>query len=325
MDRLDAMQVLLAVVDEGSLSAGSRRLRAPLPSVSRKVAELERHLGTRLLIRTSRSIQLTDAGREYVDAARGIITQLEDAERRASGEYDQPRGELSITMPIEFGRVVGVPIATAFLDEHPEITLNVLSTDRAVQLLEEQVDIAIRMGNLADSSLYAIKVGDVAIVTVASPAYLENRGEPLRPQDLPQHDAAVFGQIEQIWANFGSDEDRDDKSVQPRQRVRVNTAGALVAAALNGAGLARLLSFQVAEHLRDGALVRVLPDYSPTTLPVHLVYAKQGLMPLKVRAFLDFAAPRLREKLQAYRDMCQRSSATRTVADKPGRSLAASG
>jgi len=323
MDKLDAMQVLLAVVDSGSLSAGSRKLNAALPSVSRKVAELERHLGTRLLIRTSRNIQLTDAGREYVDAARAIITQIEDAERRAGGEYDCPRGELSITMPIEFGRVVGMPICAAFLAEHPQINLNIIATDRALQLLEEQVDIAIRMGNLADSSLVAIKVGDVGLVTVASPAYLERCGEPEHPEDLLNHDAAVFGQLEQIWANYGSDGERYD--VQPRQRVRVNTASASVAVALNGAALARTLVSQVAEYLQSGALVRVMRDYSAPSIPVHLVYAKQGLMPLKVRAFLDFAAPRLRQKLQEYKDMCQRSTATLTVADKPGRSLAASG
>jgi len=323
MDKLDAMQVLLAVVDSGSLSAGSRKLNAALPSVSRKVAELERHLGTRLLIRTSRNIQLTDAGREYVEAARAIITQIDDAERRACGEYDCPRGELSITMPIEFGRVVGMPICAAFLAEHPQINLNIIATDRALQLLEEQVDIAIRMGNLADSSLVAIKVGDVGLVTVASPAYLERCGEPEHPEDLLNHDAAVFGQLEQIWANYGSDGERYD--VQPRQRVRVNTASASVAVALNGAALARTLVSQVAEYLQSGALVRVMRDYSAPSIPVHLVYAKQGLMPLKVRAFLDFAAPRLRQKLQEYKDMCQRSTATLTVADKPGRSLAASG
>ena len=323
MDKLDAMQVLLAVVDSGSLSAGSRKLNAALPSVSRKVAELERHLGTRLLIRTSRNIQLTDAGREYVEAARAIITQIDDAERRAGGEYDCPRGELSITMPIEFGRVVGMPICAAFLAEHPQINLNIIATDRALQLLEEQVDIAIRMGNLADSSLVAIKVGDVGLVTVASPAYLERCGEPEHPEDLLNHDAAVFGQLEQIWANYGSDGERYD--VHPRQRVRVNTASASVAVALNGAALARTLVSQVAEYLQSGALVRVMRDYSAPSIPVHLVYAKQGLMPLKVRAFLDFAAPRLRQKLQEYKDMCQRSTATLTVADKPGRSLAASG
>jgi DNA-binding transcriptional LysR family regulator len=323
MDRLDAMQVLLAVVDAGSLSAGSRKLNAPLPSVSRKVAELERHLGTRLLIRTSRNIQLTDAGREYVDAARTIISQLDDAERRASGEYNCPRGELSVTMPIEFGRVVGMAICAAFLDEHPEINLNMIATDRAVQLLDEQIDVAIRMGNLADSSLMALKVGDVGLVTVASPAYIERCGEPMHPEDLVNHDAAVFGQMEQIWANYGADGERFD--IHPRARVRVNTAGASVAAALNGVGLARTLVSQVAEYLQSGELVRVLANYSAPSIPVHLVYAKQGMMPLKVRAFLDFAAPRLRQKLQEYQEMCQRSSSTRTVADKPGRSRAANG
>lgn len=323
MDRLDAMQVLLAVVDAGSLSAGSRKLNAPLPSVSRKVAELERHLGARLLIRTSRKIQLTDAGREYVEAARTILAQLDNAERRASGEYDEPRGELSITMPIEFARIVGVSIAAAFLDEHPEITLNVIATDRAVQLLEEQVDIAIRMGNLADSSLYAIKVGEVSVLTVASPAYLKRHGEPEHPDDLPNHDAAVFGPLEQIWENYGSDGQRFD--VHPRTRVRVNTASAAVAAALSGVGITRLLCFQVADHLRSGALVRVLRDYQAPMLQVHLVYAKQGLMPLKVRAFLDFAAPLLRQKLQMYQKLSQDPTSTRTVADRPGRSLATSG
>jgi len=323
MDRLDAMQVLLAVVDSGSLSAGSRKLNAPLPSVSRKVAELERHLGTRLLIRTSRNIQLTDAGREYVQAARAILSDIDDAERRASGEYDCPRGELSITMPIEFGRVVGTPICAAFLAEHPEITLNIIATDRPVQLLEEQVDVAIRMGNLADSSLVAIKVGDVGLVTVASPTYLERCGEPKHPEDLASHDAVIFGQLEQIWANYGSDGERYE--VHPRQRVKVNTASASVAVALSGAALARTLTFQVAEYLKSGALVRVLRGYSAPSIPVHLVYAKQGMMPLKVRAFLDFVAPRLRQKLKEYQEMCERSSSTRTVADSPGRSLAANG
>ena len=153
MDRFDAMQVLLAVVDAGSLSAGSRKLNAPLPSVSRKVAELERHLGTRLLVRTSRNIQLTDAGRDYVEAARQIMAQIEDAELRASGEYETPRGVLTITMPISFGHDHILPLAYDFLADHPEITLNVLCLDRAVSLVDEHVDVGIRLGELGDSSL----------------------------------------------------------------------------------------------------------------------------------------------------------------------------
>src|SRR5215475_8710528 len=151
MDRLDAMTVLLAVVDEGSLSAGSRKLRAPLPSVSRKVAELERHLGTRLLIRTSRNIQLTDAGRDYIDAIRQIMAQVSDAESRAAGEYEIPRGELRITMPDEFGPRIALPLAYQFLREHPEITLDVITTNSVLDLAEERIDVGLRIGSLPES------------------------------------------------------------------------------------------------------------------------------------------------------------------------------
>lgn len=319
MDRLDAMQVLLAVVDAGSLSAASRKLNVSLPSISRKVADLERHLGTRLLIRTTRNIQLTDAGCDYVEEARAIISRLHEAESRASGEYDRPRGNLSITMPLEFGRIVGIPILAEFLDEYPEITASVIATDRAVQLLDEQVDVAIRVGNLADSSFHATKVGEIVLMTVASPRYLSRNGEPKHPAELLHHDAIIFGPIEQVWVNYSSEGERFD--IHPRQRARVNTGNSAVAAAVCGIGLTRALNFQVAEHLVSGALIAVLGDYSSRTLPVHLVYAKQGLMPLKVRAFLDFAGPRLRQKLQSFHDLSQRSTATRTVADKLGRSV----
>src|SRR5262245_53941298 len=195
MDRLDAMQVLLAVVDAGSISAGSRKLNAPLPSVSRKVAELERLLGTRLLIRTSRNIQLTDAGRDYVEAARQIVAQIKEAELRASGEYEVPRGELRITVTTAFGYKIALPLAYEFLRAHPEITLNVLSTNRNVDLTEEHIDLGIRIGNLADSSLVAAKLGMIRVVTCASPEYLENRGLPLTPDELNSHDTVQFGSL----------------------------------------------------------------------------------------------------------------------------------
>src|SRR4051812_13425299 len=193
MDRLDAMQVLLAVVDAGSLSAGSRKLNAPLPSVSRKVAELERHLGTRLLIRTSRNIQLTDAGRDYIDAARQIMTQIKEAELRASGEYETPRGELRITVPDEFGHRVVLPPAYEFLCEHPEITLDIVTSNSFVDLVEQQIDLGVRIGSLPDSSLYAVNVGVVRIMTCASPRYLERKGIPKTPDDLAAHDAIQLG------------------------------------------------------------------------------------------------------------------------------------
>lgn len=301
MDRLDAMQVLLAVVDAGSLSAGSRALKAPLPSVSRKVAELERHLGTRLLIRTSRNIQLTDAGRDYVDAARQIIGQLKDAELRASGEYDRPRGELTITAMIEFGRLVVMPLAAEFLAEHPEITLNLLAVDRLVQLVDERVDIGVRLGVLADSSLYAVKVGEVSFVTCASPAYLERKGRPASPDDLAGHDAVNFQALTDAWTYT---RDGETLEAQPNIRLQANTASAVLAAAVAGVGLARLPNFQVAEEVRSGALVPILGDYGGRMTPVHLVYVRQGLLPLKVRAFLDWMTPRLRERLKELAETC---------------------
>ena len=296
MDRLDAMQGLLAVVDAGSLSAGSRKLGAPLPSVSRKVADLERHLGTRLLIRTSRNVQLTDAGRDYVDAARQIVAQIEEAEHRASGEYDAPRGALTITVPLAFGRQRVLPLAYEFLCEHPEITLNVLSADRVVNLIEEHVDVGVRLGELVDTSLYAVKVGDFRLVTCASPAYLARNGRPARPEDLADHDAAVFtGFGETGWLY-----ECGDRRIQatPRVRVTTNTSTGAVGAAARGIGIARAPSYQALNELRTGVLVSILDEYENRTFPVHLIYVRQGLLPLKVRAFLDWMTPRLRKELR---------------------------
>ncbi|PHR97554.1 MAG: LysR family transcriptional regulator [Leeuwenhoekiella sp.] len=291
MDRLDAMRVILAVVDAGSLSAGSRKLNAPLPSVSRKVADLERYLGTNLLVRTSRKVQLTDAGRDYVDAARRIIADLDEAERRASGEYLTARGELTVTMPIEFGARHVMPIAVAFIDEHPEITLNIVTSDRMVDLVEDHIDVAIRLGALTDSGLYAVKAGEFRLLTCASPAYLERRGIPQHPRELPGHDGVSFGPKPMFWTFHV---DGEDVVIAPRPRVTVNNAASNVTAAVSGAGIARVFDYQLADELRSEALVPILGSYNGDPRPVHIVYPRQGLLPLKVRAFIDWAAPRLR-------------------------------
>ena len=296
MDRLDAMKVLVAVVDAGSLSAASRTMNAPLPSISRKVAELERHLSTRLIIRTSRNVQLTDAGRDYVEAAREILARLNDAESRAAGEYDQPRGEIAIAMPIEFARFVVQPVVASFLDDHPGISLNITFVDRVVQLAEEHVDIAIQVGDLEDSSLSAIKLGEVTLVTCASPAYLERHGRPLHPDDLTNHHAIFFKRLGGTPWYYESKGQRFD--AKPRFRMQVDTATGIIAAALHGAGVARALSYQVRDYLTSGELVHLLEDYSTAIIPVHMLCLKQGLMPLKVRAFLDWATPVLRQRLR---------------------------
>ena len=291
MDRLDAMRVILAVVDAGSLSAGSRKLNAPLPSVSRKVAELERHLGTNLLVRTSRNIQLTDAGRDYVEAARRIIADLDEAERRASGEYNTPRGELTVTMPIEFGARHVMPIALSFMAEYPEVTLNLIASDRRTHMVDEHIDVAIRLGHLADSALSAVKTGDFRLITCASPDYLERHGTPTDPRELSAHDGILFGTRQMFWTYRI---DGEEMICAPRTRIAVNSAAGNLAAALVGVGIARLFDYQLSGQLQSGALVRVLHDGDSEPRPVHIVYPRQGLLPLKVRAFIDWATPRLR-------------------------------
>jgi DNA-binding transcriptional LysR family regulator len=297
MDRFDAMRVLLAVVEAGSLSAGSRRLNAPLPSVSRKVADLERHLGANLIIRTNRNLQLTDAGRDYVEAARKIMADLEEAERRASGEYQAPRGTLTITMPVEFGSRYVLPIALGFMDRHPDVTVNLLSLDRSVHLVNEQVDIAIRLGELADSSLYAVKAGEFRLLTCASPAYLERHGVPRHPTDLPNHHGIMFNNRSFFWS-FNVDGEQIE--AVPRGRIEVNTAANCVAAALAGVGIARLFDYQIPQELSSGALVPILKDYGSEPRPIHMIYSRQGLLALKVRAFIDWALPRLRAASSSY-------------------------
>lgn len=292
MDRLDAMRVLLAVVDEGSLSAGSRKLRIPLPSVSRKVAELERHLGTQLLIRTSRNVQPTDAGRDYIDAARQIVEQLQDAELRASGEYEIPRGELRITATIEVARRILVPIASQFLREYPEISLDVFSTNRIVDLKEERIDVAVRFGSLPSSSLFGTNVGSVRTVTCASPDYLKRRGKPTTLDDLAGHDVIQLFNLR--WTQA------DGSPMPPHlwsTRVYANDASVATAMAVNGVGITQAPDFMIADELESGTLVEMLADYAPEPVPAHLIYVKQGLLPLKVRAFIDWMAPKLRAKL----------------------------
>ena len=296
MDRLDAIHVLMVVADEGSLSAGARKLGTPLATVSRKVSELERHLGTQLLIRTSRRIALTEAGSAFVAAGRIILERMEEAERAAGGEYSEPRGELSITAPTVFGRRHVLPLAVDFLAAHPRINLRVALIDRHVSLAEEHLDVGVRIGHLEDSTLMATRVGEVRRVICASPAYLAANGMPSRPEDLVDHDGISFRNfnVSPEWRYRG---DNPALAVQPRTRVAVNTTEAAIDVAVAGAGIARVLSYQVVDELRAGILVTLLESFAPDPIPVHLVYAGQGLLPVKARAFLNWIAPRLRDCL----------------------------
>jgi DNA-binding transcriptional LysR family regulator len=296
MDRFEAMAVLLAVVEAGSLSAGARRLRTPLATVSRKVGDLERHLGVRLVLRTSRGLTLTDEGRAFVAASRRILDDLGAAERQAAGDGGALRGGLHVTAPIAFGEHHLLPIALAFLQDHPEIDLRLTLADRQISLADEHVDVALRIGHLADSALIATRVGTVRRVICASPAYLARRGVPGRPDDLATHDGISF----QGFATAPEWRYRGDSAafaVDPRPKLSVNTTAAAVRAALSGVGIVRMLSYQVADALTSGALQEVLTDFAPEPLPVNLLHAPVDPLPLKVRRFLDWTAPRLRESL----------------------------
>jgi DNA-binding transcriptional LysR family regulator len=296
VDRLEAMSILLSAVECGSLSGAGRRLGMPLATVSRKVSELEAHLKTRLLLRSARRLALTDAGRAYVAACKRILEDVGEAERAASGEYSAPKGELIITAPIVFGRLHVLPAAIAFLKAYPDVSIKIVQADRLLNLLEEHVDLAVRIGELPDSGLVAMRVGAVRRVTCASPAYFAGRGAPQTPDELGAHDCVTFEGLASAdaWTfRIGGSE----KPIAIRSRLVVNTAEAAIDAAIAGVGITRLLSYQIAEAVRAGALAVALEEFEPAPWPASLVHAAQGLLPLKLRAFLDFAAPRLRADL----------------------------
>jgi DNA-binding transcriptional LysR family regulator len=298
VDRIEAMTTLLAVVEAGSLSAASRKLGVPLPTVSRRIAELEAHLKTQLLNRSSRRITLTDAAESYVQACRRILEDVDEAERVVSGEYRAPKGELAVTASMAFGRIHVIPVAAAFLKAYPEILLRLRLSDRLVNLQEERFDLGIRIGVLPDSGIVARRVGSVRRVVCASPEYLTARGSPETPKALAAHDCVCF-------TGFAHPESWDfpvggsTTCVTIRSRLMVDAAEAAVDAALAGTGIVRLFSYHVAQAVRDGKLSILLEAFEPPPLPVNIVYLGGGLQPLKVRAFLDFAAPRLKARLAA--------------------------
>jgi DNA-binding transcriptional LysR family regulator len=293
MDRLASMSILVTAVEEGSLSAAARRLRTPLATVSRKVSELEAHLKTRLLHRSSRQLALTDAGRTYVEACRRILEDVGEAERAASGEYGAPKGELIITAPIVFGRLHVLPVVTDFLKAFADIDIRLVLADRVLSLVEDHIDLAVRIGALPDSSLVATRVGSIRQVVCGSPAYFADRGTPQSPTELRSHDCITFEGLVSTHAwTFSTGRSQADVAI--RSRLTVNTAEAAIDAATAGVGIARVLSYQCANAVAEGALTVVLTSFEPAPWPVSLVYAGQRYLPLKLRAFLDFATPRLK-------------------------------
>jgi DNA-binding transcriptional LysR family regulator len=298
VDRLEAMSLLVSAVESGSLSAAGRKLGVPLPTVSRKISDLETHLNTRLLTRSTRRLALTDAGAAYVAAAKRILDEVSEAERAASGEYAAPRGDLVVTAPVVFGRLHVLPVINDFLNRYPEINVRLVLSDRNLHLIDDHIDIGVRIGALADSALAAIRVGAVRQVVCGSPAYFAAHGVPQRPEHLTVLPAVTFDPVafSENWI-FPDPKSNRELRVAVRSRLSVNTAEAAIDAAAAGLGVTRVLSYQVAQAAADGKIQIVLTEHEPEPAPVNLIHARQGLMPLKMRMLLDFAAPRLKARL----------------------------
>jgi DNA-binding transcriptional LysR family regulator len=285
-------------VEAGSLSAAGRKLGVPLPTVSRKISDLEAHLKTRLLTRSTRKLALTDSGAAYLAAARRILDEVSEAERVASGEHAAPRGDLVITAPVVFGRLHVLPVIAEFLGQWPEINVRLVLADRNLDLIDDHIDIAVRIGALADSALVSSHIGAVRSVVCGSPAYFAAHGVPKKPEDLSALTAVTFDPLSssQHWI-FHDPKSKRELRAPVRSRLTVNTAEAAIDGAAAGLGVTRVLSYQVAQAVLDGRIQIVLAEYETAPAPVSLIHGPQGLTPLKVRMALDFAAPRLRARL----------------------------
>ncbi|MBW8833562.1 MAG: LysR family transcriptional regulator [Burkholderia sp.] len=303
MDRLEAMSILVAAAESGSFSAASRKLRMPLPTVSRKVAELESHLNARLLVRSTRKLTLTDAGVAYLAACKQILEQVSEAESAAADEYSAPRGELVVTAPVVFGRLHMLPVVSDFLAAFAEITVRLVLADRNLHLLDEHIDVALRIGKLPDSSMVATQVGTVGRVVCASPQYLAQAGEPQTPADLARFSCIVSDALPSsyVW-EFGGHQ-APQQTVPIRARLSVNTVEAAIDAAIAGVGLTNVLSYQAASAVSEGKLKLVLREFEPEPIPVSVMHAGQGKLPLKTRSFIDFIVPRLRAALAHDKEM----------------------
>ncbi|WP_186419541.1 LysR family transcriptional regulator [Bosea sp. CS1GBMeth4] len=292
MDRLDELAIFVAIIDSGSLAGAARQLRRSRPAVTRALAALEERAGARLIARTTRQLMPTEAGRALAASARTILAEYEAS---LSGVTDTPmRGLIRITAPTAFGRRHVTPVVVEFLDLHPEIQIELVQADRNLDLIEEGLHLAVRIGALPSSRLVARKVGEVRRVLVAAPAYLERRGTPRRPADLAGHDtiASIAAGQTMLWRFAGGGR---QSTVAVTPRLIVNDIESALIAARAGRGLARALSYQAVPDLDAGTLVRVMRDWEPPASPVQLVVpGGQHLQP-KVRAFLDHAAARLQQ------------------------------
>jgi DNA-binding transcriptional LysR family regulator len=294
MDRIDEVTFFLAVAENGSFAEAARKLGRSPAVVTRAVASLEARLGVRLLNRTTRAVSLTDVGQRFRAGATRVLADFDEIEREAAGHGNAPRGELAVTAPILFGHLHVLPLVTEFLTHYPDVSVRLLLVDRSVDLIEEGLDVAVRIGVLRDSSAIATGIGALPSVVIAAPSYVARKGEPREPADLAHHDIVAFTNL---WGN-----DRwtfaGGASVGIKPRLLVTTAEAAIDAAMSGFGITRVLGYQVAEAIADGALIRLLRGHEGEPWPVHLLYPSGPHPVPKLRAFVDFVAPRLRQRVE---------------------------
>jgi DNA-binding transcriptional LysR family regulator len=288
MDRIDAMQAFVAVADLQGFAAAARKLGLSPPAVTRLIATLEERLGARLLQRTTRSLTLTDAGSRYLERARRILTDLAEAEESVEGERTRPRGRLVISAPVGFGRLHVSPLVTAYLQRYPEVGADLRLSDRMINLVEEGVDVAVRIGHLPDSTLVARQVGEMRRIVVASKDYLKARGEPKRPPEITAHDTIQFGAMTAA-PDWRFVEEFSEVRISPSPRFSSNSADAAIQYAEAGGGLTRVLAYQAAASVKAGRLKIVLAEFEQPPLPIHIVYPTSRLLSAKVRAFIDLA------------------------------------
>ena len=286
MDRIDAMQAFVTVADLQGFAPAARKLKLSPPAVTRLIAALEERLGARLLQRTTRKVALTDVGARYLERARRILADIEEAEGAAEGESARPGGQLVVSAPLGFGRLHVSPVMSAYLKRYPEVSGELRLEDRMVSLVEDGIDLAVRIGELADSSLVARHVGEMRRIVVASPGYLKARGEPKRPADIASHDTIQFGSTAGLsdWRFLDAGE---DVRIAYAPRLLTNNSDAAVQYAEAGGGLTRVLAYQAAASLKAGRLKIVLEKFEQPATPIHIVYPTSRLLSAKVRTFID--------------------------------------
>ena len=288
MDRIDAMQAFVAVADLRGFAPAARKLKLSPSAVTRMIAALEERLGARLLQRTTRQVALTDVGTRYLARARRILADVEEAERAAEGERMRPSGRLVVSAPVGFGRLHVSPLMSAYLKRYPEVSGELRLEDRMVNLVEDGIDLGVRIGHLADSTLVARQLGEMRRIVVGSPAYLEARGEPRRPEEIASHDTIQFGATSGL-ADWRFVEGDKEIRVDYVPRLLTNSADAAVQYAVAGGGLTRVLAYQAADAIRRGRLKIVLEKFELPRQPINMVYPTSRLLSAKVRTFIDLA------------------------------------